>query len=210
MRLRLLLLAGLAGPLGMMLIGVAFAWFVRGEPLWALLLRLDTPVQTLGFAALSATASISLIGLMYRANRRFAQALKRSGGHVAEETLKVAGYPVMYVVVAMAGFGEEILFRGGLQPTIGIVPAAVLFGLSHGGWRREMWAYVAAATGAGLIFGTVYHLTNSIWVPVIGHAVHNVVSVMAIGRRFDISFAGGRLRVRWVKEDEDEEESEQE
>lgn len=205
MRLRLLLLAGIAGPAGMVVIGAAFAWFVRDEVLWEPLTRFENPLWIMVGALLSAGASIGLIGLMYRANKRFARALRRTGGQVAEDTLKAAGYPVMVAVVAAAGFGEELLFRAGLQPTLGVIPAAVLFGFSHGGWRREMWAYAIAATGAGLVFGLAYHLTGDIWIPIIGHALHNVISVFAIGRKFDISFKKGRLRVRWVKETEDEE-----
>lgn len=145
---------------------------------------------------------MGLISLLHRSNKRFAQALRRSGNKVAEDTLKMAGYPVMLVVVAMAGLGEELLFRGGLQPTIGLFPAAFLFGFSHGGWRKEMWAYVIAATGAGLVYGLAYQWTGLIWVPIAGHAAHNVVSVLSIGWKLEITFERGRLRIRWIRERE--------
>jgi membrane protease YdiL (CAAX protease family) len=204
-RLRLLLLAALLGPFIMVLLGFAFAWFVRDEPLWAALTRVGPPLRVLAAAAVSAGVSMGLIALLYRTNRRFARALKRSGGRVAEETLKAAGYPVMFAVVIMAGFGEEVLFRGGLQPTLGLIPTAVLFGFSHGGWRREMWAYAVAAAGAGLVFGLAYQLTGELWVPVIGHAIHNVASVLAIGRKLEFTWHRGRLRVSWRREEERDE-----
>jgi hypothetical protein len=72
----------------------------------------------------------------------------------------------------LAGIPEEILFRGGLQPTLGLILTALLFGIVHaitplyilyaglaglglGGlaeWRGDLWAATAAhfAYDAGL------------------------------------------------------------
>lgn len=83
------------------------------------------------------------------------------------------GKPDAYLSDALAGLSEEAFFRGLLQPLIGVVPTAILFGLAHGGWRREtiFWAFVAGVIG--LVLGLWYMVTTDIWVPIIGHAMFN-------------------------------------
>ncbi|MBX3730195.1 MAG: CPBP family intramembrane metalloprotease [Candidatus Sumerlaeia bacterium] len=54
-----------------------------------------------------------------------------------------------------AGWGEELLFRGALQPHIGIWPAAVLFGIGHFlltkiTWGRLGYTAVLILAGGGL------------------------------------------------------------
>ena len=48
----------------------------------------------------------------------------------------------MWMLAALSAIGEELLFRGVLQPTIGLVAQAVLFGLAHQipGKSRWVWA----------------------------------------------------------------------
>lgn len=205
-RLRLLLYAGLLAPVLMALAGLALAFFT-GKRLPNLGHGL-TPAAV-GLGALATAGSMGLVWLLYRVHPALEKALRRSGMQVGLDALEVAGYPVMIVVVTAAAFGEEILFRGGLQPIIGIVPAAFLFGFSHGGWRREMWAYVVAAALSGTVFGVAYWLTGNIWVPVSGHAMHNILSTALMGKKLEMSWDGWLPRVRVVPEPlEDEDENE--
>ncbi|MFZ5823569.1 MAG: CPBP family intramembrane glutamic endopeptidase [Bacillota bacterium] len=200
-RLRLLGVAGVLAPAAMVLAGFALSWLARREfpdlahlPGW----------RTVLLGVLTAGLSMGLITLLYKSSKRFEQALRQSGTRVGEEALRVAGYPVMLVVVVMAGLGEEVLFRGGLQPLIGIVPAALLFGFSHGGWRREMWAYAIAAAISGVLFGTVYHLTGNLWVSIIAHALHNVMATLLLGKRVEVTREGFWPVIRLVAEEPDE------
>ncbi|MDB4895297.1 MAG: aminopeptidase-like protein, partial [Firmicutes bacterium] len=177
----------------MALVGFGLAYLFRHE--LPSLARWPGP-RAVGTGLLTAAATMGLTTLLYRSSKRFEQALRESGTRVGQEALELAGYPVMFVMVIMAGFGEEVLFRGGLQPTIGLIPAALLFGFSHGGWRREMWAYVVAAAVSGGVFGLVYWWTGDLWVPVIAHAGHNALSTVLLGRRIDVSWKG---RIPWVR-----------
>lgn len=196
-RLRLLGLAGVLAPAAMIVAGFFLAWLVRRE-IPDLLHPPGWPTALLG--AVTAGLSMGLVTLLYKSSKTFEQALRESGTRVGEEALRVAGYPVMLVVVILAGLGEEVLFRGGLQPTIGIIPAALLFGFSHGGWRKEMWAYAVAASISGALFGTVYHLTGNLWVPIIAHAMHNVLATLLLGRRVEVTREGFWPVVRLVPE----------
>lgn len=203
-RLRLLVVAGLVAPVAMVLIGQAIAWWARGELLWP---GRWPDLRALGLGAMTALVSIGFVAVLYRTNKHLEQALRRSGMKVGTEALKIAGYPVMLVIVTAAAVGEEVLFRGGLQPSVGVVVAALLFGFSHGGWRREMWAYVLAAAISGAMFGVMYKLTGDLWVPVVAHALHNILSTAFMGKKIDISRNGFWPTVRLVPDEDDDEEA---
>jgi D-aminopeptidase len=196
-RIRLLLIAGILVPAAMVLIGFGLAYLFRRE---LIDLAHWPSLQAVGTGLLTAVGTMGLVTVLYKSSKRFERALRESGDRVGQEALEMAGYPVMFVMVTMAGLGEEVLFRGGLQPTIGIIPAAVLFGFSHGGWRREMWAYVVVASLSGSILGLVYHLTGDLWIPIIAHAGHNALSTLLLGKRIDVKWEGAFPRVRLVSE----------
>lgn len=197
-RLRLLWLAGVVAPAAMVLVGFLLAWLFRRQ-----LPDLTTPPDwrqaLLGVGA--AGASMGMVTLLYKSSKTFERALRDSGTRVGEEALRLAGYPVMLVVVIMAGLGEEVLFRGGLQPVIGVIPAALLFGFSHGGWRKEMWAYVIAAAISGSLFGFLHKWTGNLWVPIIAHALHNTLATLLLGKRVEVTRNGFWPVVRLVAEE---------
>lgn len=196
---RLLLWGGLVSPLVMILVGGALAWLrLGGAPAWLGPL----PWEKVALAPVVAVASLggtSLLGKLWPA---FGRRLKQSGTSVSGETLAQVGYPVMLVVVAGAALGEELLFRGGVQPWLGPFGAALLFGLSHGGWRiREMWAYVLAAALSGLLFGGYLIWAGTIWAPVLAHLGHNMAAVLLVGKKIDLSWEGGP-RIRLIPDPE--------
>jgi membrane protease YdiL (CAAX protease family) len=198
LRLRLLWLAGVVAPTAMVFVGFLLSWLVRRE-LPDLATLPDWRTALLGVGA--AGASMGLVTLLYKSSKTFERALRESGTRVGEEALRLAGYPVMLVVVVMAGLGEEVLFRGGLQPIVGVLPAALLFGFSHGGWRREMWAYVVAASISGGLFGLLYQLTGNLWAPIIAHALHNLMSTLLLGKRVEVTRRGLWPVVRLVPDE---------
>jgi membrane protease YdiL (CAAX protease family) len=76
------------------------------------------------------------------------------------------------ILAALAGFAEELLFRGLLQPRMGLIASSLLFGLLHGPeyklWPLAIWA---AAVGAGL--GLVYRETDNIALPMLVHGLYD-------------------------------------
>ena len=76
-----------------------------------------------------------------------------------------------------SGLGEEALFRGALQPWLGLVPAAILFGCVHVPLKRTLqpWPFFAAAVG--LLFGWLTVLTGT-WVSAaMAHCVVNFINI---------------------------------
>lgn len=91
------------------------------------------------------------------------------------------------LVALLAGFGEELLFRGVLQAwlalhldaAVAIVVVALLFGMAH--WVNTL--YLVVATGMGLYLGVIYHWTGSLLVVSLIHALYDWVAIHFYLRR---------------------------
>jgi len=84
------------------------------------------------------------------------------------------------VLAASAGLGEETFFRGALQPAIGLVPTAVIFGLAHVGLpRRELLPMLLYAFGFGLALGLL-RTWLPLWPLVVAHAVLDLIDLSYI------------------------------
>lgn len=86
-------------------------------------------------------------------------------------------------VLLLAGgsaLGEEMLFRGAMQPTLGLGLTSVIFGLAHLPPRRELWPWSATAAVVGLGLGGLYEVTGSILAPVIAHFTINWFNLHAL------------------------------
>jgi membrane protease YdiL (CAAX protease family) len=83
-------------------------------------------------------------------------------------------------IVLIAGFsslGEELLFRGLLQPWLGLVLAALLFGAVHQIPGPSRWVWVGWATVVGFALGAMFSATGSLLGPMLAHAVINAVNL---------------------------------
>jgi len=77
-------------------------------------------------------------------------------------------------VAAFSALGEELWFRGLLQPWLGIWLQALIFGVIHSQIRGPArWAWVLWATIMGLAFGALFALTGSLAGPIAAHALIN-------------------------------------
>ena len=80
-----------------------------------------------------------------------------------------------------AGFCEEIFFRGLLLPKIGIIFSSVAFGLLHMPGKKY-WIYTVWATLSGALFGWLFLLSKSLWLPITAHAVNNIIGMVLLTR----------------------------
>jgi membrane protease YdiL (CAAX protease family) len=91
------------------------------------------------------------------------------------------------LLAALAGFSEEILFRGVLQaglsawmPDLGaLAVSSVLFGLVHFASRE----YAIMATVMGAYLGTLFLVQGSLLVPIVTHALYDFVALTWVVRR---------------------------
>ena len=80
----------------------------------------------------------------------------------------------------LAAVPEEILFRGALQPELGLLFAALIFGGLHALTRL----YFVYATLAGLLLGALFLLSGTLWMPIGAHfAIDFVMFLLLLQRR---------------------------
>lgn len=92
--------------------------------------------------------------------------------------------PALLYLAAVSAIGEELLFRAGMQPHLGIFLTSVLFGLLHlgPGIRVSVWSLWAFL--AGLLFSWTYDKTASLWPSIIGHSLVNVIGMLRLRRQY--------------------------
>jgi hypothetical protein len=89
----------------------------------------------------------------------------------------------------MAGLGEEPLFRGVLvpafgSPAIGVTVAAIVFGLAHY-LKRDYLGFLLWGMCEGVLFGTMFVVTDSIVVPAVAHGIFDTVGFIYFERMRD-------------------------
>ena len=77
------------------------------------------------------------------------------------------------VLALLSAAGEELLFRGLLQPWMGLWPQALLFGLVHQMPGPSRWTWVTWALIVGFALGALYEITGSLLGPIAAHALVN-------------------------------------
>lgn len=93
-----------------------------------------------------------------------------------------------FALAAASSFSEEVLFRGFLQPRIGMWGQAIVFGIAHISYVNVL--EVVVVTLLALVFGYLYKRTGSLWAPIAAHFAFNFISVIAIVCTSDPSACG--------------------
>jgi membrane protease YdiL (CAAX protease family) len=90
------------------------------------------------------------------------------------------------ILLALAsGMAEEMLFRGALQPAVGIFWASLIFGACHFLPRKELALWSVYAVLMGFAFGWLYEWTGHLVAPIVAHTVVNGVNLPRLARRFE-------------------------
>jgi membrane protease YdiL (CAAX protease family) len=166
-----------AFELGLGLVAIAVAWLV-GYPLLA------TIQPSYPGTALALLSTLPLLGALWGLLtsdwppiRHLVDELERSVIPLFRRCTPLQ----LIAIAAAAGIGEELLFRGLIQgaitsaagPAIGLLTASLLFGLAHA--ITGTYAVLAAAVGAYL--GLLGLLTGGVWVPIVVHALYDLVAL---------------------------------
>ncbi len=99
------------------------------------------------------------------------------------ETLGPLSAGETLLLALASGIGEELFFRGALQPVVGLLPASLLFGVAHlvPSWPLALWSLFAC--GAGLLFGMLFQHTGNLLAPVVAHVAVNALNLHWLVRR---------------------------
>jgi len=96
--------------------------------------------------------------------------------------LKGLSWPQVFVLALTSGVAEEALFRGAIQPELGLVLASAIFaGLHIGPTRRYLW-WTAFAFVVGLLFGVLYDWRGSLTTPIVAHMLVNLLNIRHLSR----------------------------
>jgi hypothetical protein len=79
----------------------------------------------------------------------------------------------IFAYAGLAAVGEEVFFRGAMQPAVGIVPTALVFGLAHVAWGRKSIPWPLQAVVMGFAFGGLHFATGNLVAPTVAHFTIN-------------------------------------
>jgi len=95
------------------------------------------------------------------------------------------------MMIVVAGFGEEVVFRGYLFERLGkvlgsalwtqlfiVLLTAVVFGLAH--YSNQGLAGVEQGTIVGLVFGAIFVRTRQLWMLMAAHAAFDLTALAMI------------------------------
>jgi membrane protease YdiL (CAAX protease family) len=88
-------------------------------------------------------------------------------------------YDLLFLA-AVAGVGEELLFRGVLQPHLGLAGSNILFGVAH----SVSPTYALLAGGIGVYLGWLFKETGNLLAPIVTHGLYDFLALLIIARDF--------------------------
>lgn len=102
---------------------------------------------------------------------------------LSDELAGVLGRPgtaTIAILAVTSAVGEELLFRGALQPLIGFWPTVLLFGIIHGGTNPKLRTWAIFATLAGILLGWLTESTGNLLAPILCHLTVNYWNLHAL------------------------------
>lgn len=82
------------------------------------------------------------------------------------------------LIAVGSSLSEEVLFRGFLQPRIGMLGQAAVFAIAHLSYVNVV--EIVVTFGLALLFGFLYKRTGSLWAPIAGHFAFNLLNLVFI------------------------------
>ncbi|HEV3136786.1 MAG TPA: CPBP family intramembrane glutamic endopeptidase [Pirellulales bacterium] len=176
--------AAMAFEATLAIVALGLGWFLRCPPL----AQIDWTGPAIGQGLLATLPLIAGLVLI----THYPVGPLKSLDHVVRELLvplfrKVAIWQFL-VISALAGIGEEFLFRGVLQagieqisgsPWLALAVASLLFGLAH----PLTVTYAVLAAAIGVYLGFLWSATGNLLVPIVTHGAYDFVALVYLTRR---------------------------
>ncbi|MFK7992025.1 MAG: lysostaphin resistance A-like protein [Sandaracinaceae bacterium] len=133
-------------------------------------------------ASVAGGLGLGLVTVLFSqlAARRFSWARELHAGF--RGLLGEVSAPVILGLALTSGIGEELFFRGAMQPTLGWVITSIVFGVIHIGPDRRFLAWTPFAIAAGFAFGALHEATGSLAGPIVAHVLINYLNLRFIVR----------------------------
>ena len=132
-----------------------------------------------GLLAAAAFAGANYWLLRHAPPLRAVRAVRRVYRDILKPLFAEIGVREVVVIAIAAGVGEELLFRGALQPEIGLVPASLVFGALHTGGRGTL-AFGCWVAVMGAALGWLAVATGGLLAPIVAHALYDAAALVYI------------------------------
>lgn len=123
---------------------------------------------------LAAVGTVSLGVAVYR----MVPVMRKMAEELAPDLVDRMGVADLVLISVFSGIGEEMFFRGAVQPEFGLTIAALAFGLVHIGPDRRYLIWTVWAILAGFLFGFLYRYSGGLAAPVVAHSLHNAATFL--------------------------------
>lgn len=134
----------------------------------------------IGWGIAATLPMILLFALSYRSGwgplRRIRELLIETLG----ASLAACRWHDLLLLGAVAGISEELLFRGVLQPQLGLATSNLIFGLVH----SVSPTYAVLAGGMGLYLGWLFDATGDLVAPVVTHGLYDFLAFLVVARDY--------------------------
>jgi uncharacterized protein len=193
------------GLIGIAAIVVILAGNWLLTPLSAMLVLLwvylsQTPWQEIGYVRPKSWITTAVVGIAFGAAFKLlmkamvmpmlgAPAINQAFHYLAGNRAAIPG--ALWLMIVVAGFGEETLYRGYMFERLGklfgssiaaktaiVLITSVIFGLLH--YPVQRVAGAEQATIVGLIYGAIFAITGRIWVLMFAHAAFDLTAYALI------------------------------
>ncbi|MBI2026689.1 MAG: CPBP family intramembrane metalloprotease [Deltaproteobacteria bacterium] len=89
----------------------------------------------------------------------------------------------IFGMAAASALGEEFLFRGVLQPQLGLFGTSIIFGLFHFPFKKELLAWSIMALVMGFVLGGLYEYTGNLLASILCHFGINFLNILIMNKR---------------------------
>ena len=163
--------------------GIVLA-FWREIPLFA---RLELTTESLSRGVLACLPMLLLMGVVTTSRWAPLVRLTQQVESIVREMFASSHWLEIAMISLAAGVGEEILFRGALQPWIAslvnpwfaLSVVSLLFGLAH----AMSITYLVVATLIGFYLGWLAMEYDDLIAPIVAHALYDFVALVFVQRR---------------------------
>lgn len=168
---------GIAFETGLGVLALALAWCFGQTPL----ARIQGGVAPVLVSLLATVPLLAALAVFLSFDWKFVRELRDLMNTFVLPLFASARWWELALLCTAAGFGEELLFRGVLQPLfcgalglgVGIALANVLFGLMH----AFSITYVVLAGSIGLYLSVLFVTTDNLLPPILAHGLYDFLAL---------------------------------
>jgi hypothetical protein len=168
---------------GLVIVALGLGWLFAQPPL----AQIDWTIRAAWLALAAATPMIAALVLVTRWPVGPFVELEEVARRSIVPLFRSCTLLDLAAISALAGLGEEMLFRGVVQtglerasgsPWLALVLASLLFGLAH----PITLAYAVLAGLIGVYLGWLFMATDNLLVPIVTHAAYDFVALVYLVR----------------------------